>query len=128
MRHSTLELTGRYTRPRMHDIEGASDSLPSLRPTPDRPEAMAATGTEGASHRKTLAPHLPHAGDGSRRILSETGRETETQNPPSIGHNPLEIQGIDASGRGLSVSDASAPRRTRTYNPLIKSQLLCQLS
>jgi hypothetical protein len=23
---------------------------------------------------------------------------------------------------------ASAPRRTRTYNPLIKSQLLCQLS
>jgi len=24
--------------------------------------------------------------------------------------------------------DGSAPRRTRTFNPLIKSQLLCQLS
>jgi integrase len=32
MRHSTLELTGRYTRPRMHDIEAATASLPTQRP------------------------------------------------------------------------------------------------
>src|SRR5262249_44470046 len=34
MRHSTLELTGRYTRPRAVDLAGAASSLPSLRPVP----------------------------------------------------------------------------------------------
>ena len=32
MRHSTLELTGRYTRPRAVDIEAAAAMIPSLRP------------------------------------------------------------------------------------------------
>ena len=32
MRHSTLELTGRYTRPRAVDIEAAAGMLPSLKP------------------------------------------------------------------------------------------------
>ncbi len=49
MRHSTLELTGRYTRPRMHDIEGATAALPSLRPTETLPVSLAATGTDGAT-------------------------------------------------------------------------------
>ncbi len=31
-------------------------------------------------------------------------------------------------GPGLLSDSRNAPRRTRTYNPLIKSQLLCQLS
>ena len=47
MRHSTLELTGRYTRPRMHDVEGAIGALPSLRPDPPAREAGSATGTDG---------------------------------------------------------------------------------
>jgi integrase len=46
MRHSTLELTGRYTRPRAVDIETAAGMLPSLKPEEDRPEALAATGTD----------------------------------------------------------------------------------
>ena len=46
MRHSTLELTGRYTRPRAVDIEAAASMLPSLKPTGDRPEALAMTGTD----------------------------------------------------------------------------------
>jgi len=33
MRHSTLELTARYTRPRVVDLEAAASSLPSLKPT-----------------------------------------------------------------------------------------------
>ncbi|WZO99340.1 tyrosine-type recombinase/integrase [Isosphaeraceae bacterium EP7] len=47
MRHSTLELTGRYTRPRMVDIESAASSLRSLRPDSPSREFMAATGTDG---------------------------------------------------------------------------------
>jgi len=33
MRHSTLELTGRYTRPRSHDLDSATSSLPQGRRT-----------------------------------------------------------------------------------------------
>jgi hypothetical protein len=46
MRHSTLELTGRYTRPRAVDLERAASALPTLRPTPTNREALAATGTD----------------------------------------------------------------------------------
>ena len=38
------------------------------------------------------------------------------------------IQLLGPSCRDMSFSVNNAPRRTRTYNPLIKSQLLCQLS
>jgi hypothetical protein len=48
MRHSTLELTGRYTRPRAVDIEAAASMLPSLKPAGDRPETLAATGTDAS--------------------------------------------------------------------------------
>jgi integrase len=52
MRHSKLEMTGRYTRPRAVDLENAAQSLPSLRTT-TRPKALAATGTDGHSSRAT---------------------------------------------------------------------------
>ena len=51
MRHSSLELTGRYTRPRAVDIEAATSKLPSLKV--DAPQAekavLAATGTDSRS-------------------------------------------------------------------------------
>ena len=34
MRHSSLDMTNRYTYPHMHDMEGAAAALPSLRPDP----------------------------------------------------------------------------------------------
>ncbi len=46
MRHSTLELTGRYTRPRAVDIEAAAGMLPSLKPDGNKPESLAMTGTD----------------------------------------------------------------------------------
>ena len=48
MRHSSLELTGRYTRPRAVDIEHASSMLPSLKPESKELEANAMTGTDSA--------------------------------------------------------------------------------
>ena len=60
MRHSTLELTGRYTRPRAVDIEAAAGMLPSFGPrTRDR-------GTGRDRHRwtritgKRLCPFCAH--------------------------------------------------------------------
>jgi integrase len=63
MRHSTLELTGHYTRPRAVDIEAAASMLPSLKPTGNRPEGLAMTGTDGPSVR-----HWP-----TRPTESDTG-------------------------------------------------------
>ena len=39
-----------------------------------------------------------------------------------------EMGDLGGESRDVSASAGNAPRRTRTYNPLIKSQLLCQLS
>jgi len=50
MRHSTLELTGRYTRPRLVDIEAASSMLPSLKP-PVTPQSERAIMTRTDSTR-----------------------------------------------------------------------------
>ena len=76
MRHSTLELTGRYTRPRAVDIEAAAGMLPSLRPEADQPEAVAMTGTDPR-------PILPDAtqnatADSTDRRKSNTGDGTRT--------------------------------------------------
>jgi len=46
MRHSTLELTGRYTRPRVVDAEAASFLRPTLKPESDESESMVMTGTD----------------------------------------------------------------------------------
>jgi integrase len=64
MRHSTLELTGHYTRPRAVDLERAADALPNLKPTGSKPGATAATGTEGRPISGRFAAHLPHGGAG----------------------------------------------------------------
>lgn len=58
MRHSSLELTGKYTRPRAVDLDAAALSVPSLRPETHKPEAPALpmTGTEGANRRPQTRP------------------------------------------------------------------------
>ena len=116
MRHSTLELTGRYTRPRMHDLAGATAALPTLRPDAPGAEPMAATGTEGRPIGDRLAHYLPTGGDGSGRIVADAGGNTSTEDPPPMGHNPLNMAGFDASGRVESAAVGSTPDRIRTYN------------
>jgi hypothetical protein len=46
MRHSSLELTGRYTRSRAVDIEAAAGMLPSLKPLETGAEALEDTRTD----------------------------------------------------------------------------------
>jgi hypothetical protein len=60
MRHSTLELTGRYTRPRAVDIDRASRMLPRLTADPLEPDSTAATGTDGRHINEKLSLPLPY--------------------------------------------------------------------
>ena len=122
MRHSTLELTGRYTRPRMHDIEGAVSSMPSLRPS--EPEPMAATGTDGQQIGKRFSHYLPTGETGLGRNESDTGVLTPTENPPLMSRKPLSLTGFDGSGRVDSVSDVSSGDRIRTCDLRFMSPLL----
>jgi hypothetical protein len=55
MRHSKLEMTGRYTRPRVVDMENAALLLPSLVTAVKQPEVLAAIGTDEMSDQKGRA-------------------------------------------------------------------------
>jgi integrase len=118
MRHSTLELTGRYTRPRDADLEKAADALPSLRPgSPDTRSAARATGTtEGGLINRCLAHHLPTAGDTSRQDMSDPGRVAQTTPDEGDWRNPLEMTHLDASWQELAGNEANTPERIRTSN------------
>ncbi len=105
-RHSTPVLTlGTYAHVGLYDQTAALDALPGPAPaTPEREAAkLAATGTEGRTHRKTFAPSLPHAGDGMGVIVSLRGGSTDlntaTIDPSLMNVEPLENKGFDASGR-----------------------------
>ena len=65
IRHSSLELTGRYTRPRVVDIEAATSMLPSLKPKEGTSETLAATGTDGKHINDQLSLHFPYKDDRS---------------------------------------------------------------
>jgi integrase len=124
MRHSTLELTGKYTRPRMHDIEGAASSMPTLRP--QGPEAMEAraTGTDGQRIGDRLAHHLPTGGDVSGRDLAVTGEMAGSSADLPAGRNPLALAAFDTVGRDVAVTDSSSGGGIRTPDTRIMIPLL----
>ena len=113
MRHSSLELTGRYTKPRTVDIEGAASRRPSLRPTEHQTEGVVMSGTDGPiGHRQPsdsivpvasdteksgmegqpisehLGHHLATVGDVSGRDVSHAGVITVSKTSPLTNENP----------------------------------------
>ncbi len=104
MRHSSLELTGRYTRPRAVDIEAAAGMLPSLKPEANTPEELAATGTDGQPISEDFSPILPYSGDVADRDRSFADVMTDLDAPTCMMHSALENEALDAPGRVDSVS------------------------
>jgi len=92
MRHSTLELTGRYTRPRAVDIDAAASMLPSLKPESDHPETVALTGTDPSPVLPPIATQNATRADGhdpnpfAERLTASEHRSTE---PKVTGSNPV---------------------------------------
>jgi hypothetical protein len=118
MRHATLELTGRYTRPRAVDLERAASSLPSLRPVPPSAEPMAATGTEGATHQQSLALPLPYAGDAKGRVLTDPDAMQPNRVRTPTGRKPLVAEDVDGERRPVAGSDAEGTGGPR--NPALR--------
>lgn len=123
MRHSTLELTGRYTRSRAVDLEGAAAAPPSLRPDLPSPEGQAATGTDGRISER-FAHYLPTGGDGTRRTLSVTGENADAFFSAADRRKENPEKPFDVSGRGISQAVLSSGGGTRTPDTRIMIPLL----
>src|SRR5262249_45250401 len=113
-----------YAKASLHDIKGAVENLPDLTPREQAPEPLAMTGTDPVLTpiSERFAAHLPRAGDVSSRSESDSDVMTQSDEPACFNNKPPGNRGLDASSRLETSSVANAPRRTRTYTPLIESQ------
>jgi integrase len=141
MRHSTLELTGRYTRPRAVDIEAAASLLPSLKPAGNTTEPLAATGTDGERYHRPLseksgAPsenacptqvesqrisevlshYFPTGQAGMEQKLPETGEMPASSLHSLMGRNALENKVVGAQSRVLAGTVENTGDGTRTHD------------
>jgi hypothetical protein len=116
MRHSDPKLTLKtYGRLQLDHLSRTVANMPSV---------LAAGGESLASGLPQFGPKLGQAADGGRGATTAG----EDRGRLAGSEETLEIQG-NAGDCGRAMGDErSTPRRTRTSNPLIKSQLLCQLS
>ena len=88
MRHSTLELTGRYTRPRVADLERAADALPNLAPRTSTAEPMAATGTDPVPSATASATDSDDDGPKPMLFMVDASNDPRNHNPRVGGSNP----------------------------------------
>ena len=71
MRHSSLELTGRYTRPRTEEIEAAASMLPVLKPLEEVTDVPAALHKVDPPISQHFALYLPYGEDAIGRPESD---------------------------------------------------------
>ncbi len=125
-RHSDPILTARYSHRRLYDLAGAVDKLPNL--VPDSPGMVSIpirlTGTEGA--KSAVPDAVTGCAEGPQSASSCNLRDVEAGG--SENSQPLEKTGAGADLHRPASICFSAPCRARTDDPLIKSQLLYQLS
>ena len=133
-RHSTPSLTiGRYAHVHLNDLTRALDNLgmPKTSCTPDEKKALRATGTcdttpsRGQNRPPLYPPQLAH------EPLRTGAKVCEGRAPSSSrlrGRKVLSDRNIRGPVRPRATDFRNAPPGTRTPDPLIKSQLLCQLS
>jgi hypothetical protein len=128
-RHSDPRLTAKvYGKIRQSDLSDAIERLPTLtgKPKPDSLD-LAATGTDGVG----AFPRLPFpchtddpAGDSGGQLGTNDLSEMSSDEVAEV----LTVKQNETPGDGLGLVGKSASCRARTYDPLIKSQLLYQLS
>ena len=84
---------------------------------------LAATGTAGSATAIEVRNERPDSAKECVTVRTEASEEEK----PDRG-KPLQIADLCDEMPEDAADDETASCRTRTYNPLIKSQLLCQLS
>lgn len=125
-RHSDPKLTLKtYARVGMHNLARVLDGMPKANTRPTRAaEALRATGTDDHAVGREFDPpqKTPHFEDGARKTSAASrGGDDHSGTGPS-DRNTLQLSGSGDTARHRAAHDQNAPRRTRTFDPLIKSQ------
>jgi hypothetical protein len=76
----------------------------------------------------TASPPNPPRMDWERGVMGTVGETSQPGCEAGDSRGRLEFQTAEGGREDLKSLEESAPGGTRTFNPLIKSQLLCQLS
>ena len=100
MRHSSLELTNRYTRPRACDIDAAASMLPSLKPEVDgASERAVMTGTDSSpvsisdTPQNALLAFVDESNSNAPKVFaSMEQRSAKPSSPVRIRAAPLQRQ------------------------------------
>ncbi len=120
-RHSDSRLTMNvYTHAHLHDLAGAVEMLPSL--LPSGRTALKATGTDGRHVLRHCPQHCPGV-DSGRDLLRAVETPAEGDERDAGCRNPGSASALESDCDEVRVEERSAPCRTRTYNPLIKSHI-----
>ena len=131
-RHSDPKLTLRtYAKVSIHNLARVLDGMANPDNGPEREaQEMRATGTD--NHTATCINATPQKGPQSERGSAPEGAaardEAGTTHTCVGGGKRLRIAELGVAARTGAADCENAPRRTRTDDPLIKSQLLYQLS
>jgi hypothetical protein len=121
--HSTPTLTARYSHRRLHDLAGAVHKLPRLTPASGAETVQKqATRTDGRGFGCSMVAQSP-VNQGHFEASAGIGAGLKSEVGPST--EPIILSPFSTP---CHPSSSSAPSRTRTANPLIKSQLLYRLS
>jgi integrase len=118
MRHSSLDMTNRYTRPRAVDIENAAAALPSLRPHGVGREVgtVAATGTDGSARDATRNATAAEEDDPNpliNKMIASNG--DRYVNPLVVGSSPTPV--TPDRNRQDPPRAVLNPRHPGVYNP-----------
>jgi hypothetical protein len=141
-RHSDPKLTAStYTHLGLSDKAAAIEALPPPPggiANPDKHAAPDATGTDNprtpANGLLIQSPGAKWAQNGAQLdgenggMVAGHGEKAKGNCPEISKSNSLIAKTLDKERRDVASAGGSAPWRTRTSNPLIKSQMLCQLS
>ena len=116
MRHSSIDLTGRYTKPRTAHLDAAVEMLPSLKPIEALPQEAIMTGTDS-----TVTPAITDACN-SKSAKTFTSLQARSAKPPS----PVRIRAALSTSepawkRGSTIPSAfPVQSESSTHNHLIR--------
>ncbi len=121
MRHSDIKLTmGVYTDPRLLDVRGALDALPTLPLHGGNPAkgAKRATGTDGEA--RTLAPLLAPTPDNSGQSPSNAGKASRGGHADTlaVNGNPDKRKGRLSTGDNRPTCRGERIRTSDLLNPI----------
>ncbi len=129
MRHSAITLTmDTYGHMFPGHEADAVGKLPGM--FGNHPKALQATGTDDSQGltAKLMPANRQQLSGETWPEAARSGESDSPRNDDAACRNVLPVNTLDDKRPDVAASGKSAPRWTRTNNPLIKSQMLCQLS